>query len=70
MVYELEKLIKAQGYIQELAEGKDPFSVAELSEDSLLNNVNLSRCFYYVADILERIIRSGGRVDENEISFF
>ena len=53
---------RAQDYLLKLAEGTDPISGSELPEDTTLNNVRLSRCFYYVADILAKVIDNGGEV--------
>lgn len=57
---ELEKLKRAKMYIEKLANGIDPISDAELPNDTVLNNVRLSRCFFYVADILQECISNGG----------
>ena len=58
---ELEKMKHAQKYILALANGADPVTGEELPEDTCLNNVRLSRCFFYVADILEQVIKNGGQ---------
>jgi len=52
MSTDLEKLERAKLYIEQLANGIDPVSGRELPEDSALNQVRLSRCFFYVADVL------------------
>jgi hypothetical protein len=59
---ELEKMQRAKMYMDRLANGMDPISEAELPEDSTLNNVRLSRCFFYVSDILRQVIENGGTV--------
>ena len=59
---EIEKLKRAKLYISSLAEGVDPLSGDELPGDTVLNNVRLSRCFYYVAEVLDRVIANGGEV--------
>ena len=61
---ELEKMRHAHGYILNLANGIDPISAQELPNDTALNNVRLSRCFFYVADILNQVIDNGGCVGE------
>ena len=53
---ELEKLERARLYIEQLANGTDPISGRELPEDSALNQVRLSRCFFYVADVLGQAV--------------
>lgn len=59
---ELETLQRAQLYIRRLAEGIDPISDRELPEDTVLNQVRLSRCFFYVAGVLGKVIDNGGEV--------
>jgi len=59
---ELEKMRHAQSYISKLANGIDPISGEELPNDSCLNNVRLSRCFFYVAEILEQVAKNGGSI--------
>ncbi|MCL2013836.1 MAG: hypothetical protein FWG69_02480 [Oscillospiraceae bacterium] len=57
---ELEKMQRAKEYMDMLADGIDPISGKALDNDSALNNVRLSRCFFYVSDILRQIIENGG----------
>jgi len=59
---ELEKMVRAKEYLDKLAEGIDPISGETLLEDSVLNHVRLSRCFFYVSDVLGRVIENGGVV--------
>ncbi|OQB23599.1 MAG: hypothetical protein BWY11_01680 [Firmicutes bacterium ADurb.Bin182] len=62
MITELQKLQRAKTFMDKLAEGLDPVTGEELPNDSVLNNVKLSRCFSYVADVLRRVIENGGSV--------
>lgn len=57
---ELEKLKRAKMYIEKLANGINPITDAELPADTVLNNVRLSRCFFYVSGILQECISNGG----------
>jgi hypothetical protein len=57
---ELEKLERARMYLDKLANGIDTITDSELPSDSALNNVRLSRCFFYVSDILRQVIENGG----------
>lgn len=59
---ELEKMRQAKSYMDKLADGIDPITGAEMPENSVLNNVRLSRCFFFVSDILRQAIDNGGRV--------
>jgi len=58
----LEMLLRAKQYLEQLANGHDPFSGAELPDDTVVNNVKISRCFFYVADVLQQVINNGGEV--------
>ena len=59
---ELEIMQRAKMYMEKLAQGIDPFSDQEIPEDSVLNNVRLARCFFYVSGILDQVIANGGNV--------
>lgn len=67
---ELETIQRAKMYIEQLAQGIDPISGKELPEDSPLNNVQLTRCFFNVSDVLEQVIRNGGHVGTAQKSEF
>ena len=62
MSTELEKLERAKLYIEQLANGIDPITNRELPNDGALNQVRLSRCFFYVAEVLGQVIHNGGQV--------
>ena len=59
---ELEIMQRAKMYLDKLAQGIDPISGDEVPEDSVLNNVRLARCFFYVSGILQQVIDNGGTV--------
>lgn len=59
---ELEKMQRAKMYIDHLANGVDPLTNAEIPNDSVLNQVRISRCLFYVSDILSKVIDNGGEV--------
>lgn len=59
---ELEMLRRAKLYMDKLAQGSDPITGDELPEDSVLNQVRLARCFFYVSGILQQVIDNGGYV--------
>ena len=59
---ELETMQRAKMYLDKLAQGIDPISNQEIPEDSVLNQVRLARCFFYVPDVLGRVIANGGTV--------
>lgn len=59
---ELEKMERARQYMVKLAQGEDPLTGQELPDDTVLNNVRLSRCFFYVAEVLGNLVKNGGQV--------
>ena len=63
MMTELEKMKQAKMYIDHLANGIDPISNTELENDAVLNNVKLARCFFYVSEVLGKVIASGGEAN-------
>jgi len=62
---ELETMQRAKMYMDKLAQGIDPVTDREIPEDSALNNVRLARCFFYVSDILGKVIANGGTVGQH-----
>ena len=59
---DLEIMQRAKMYMGKLAQGIDPISGSEVPEDSVLNNVRLARCFFYVSGVLQQVIDNGGIV--------
>ena len=59
---ELEVMQRAKMYIDKLANGIDPITDQELPEDTVLNNVRLARCFFYVSQVLGKVIANNGRI--------
>lgn len=57
---ELETMQRAKMYLERLAQGIDPITNQEVPRDSVLNNVKLARCFFYVSDVLGQVIANGG----------
>ncbi len=57
---ELEKLEYTKSFIDKLANGINPLDDTPIPEGDLLNNVRLSRCMFYVSDILRQVIENGG----------
>jgi len=56
---ELEILQRAKMYMDKLAQGVDPITDREMEDDTVLNNVRLTRCFFYVSGILDQVIANG-----------
>lgn len=59
---EMETMQRAKIYLDKLAQGIDPITNQEVPEDSVLNNVRLARCFFYVSGVLDQVIANGGVV--------
>lgn len=57
---ELEKIEYAKSFIDKLANGINPLDDSPIPADDIANNVRLSRCFFYVSDILRQVIENGG----------
>lgn len=57
---ELETLERAKMYMEKLANGINPIDGVSVPDEDVINNVRLSRCFFYVADVLRQVIENGG----------
>lgn len=57
---ELEKIEYAKSFMDKLANGINPLDDSQIPEEDIANNVRLSRCFFYVSDILRQVIENGG----------
>ena len=49
---EKEEISYAKSVIESLARGVNPFSGEMIPDDEVINNVKISRCFFYVVDLL------------------
>ena len=57
---EIEKIKYAKSFIDKLANGINPIDDTLAPEQDIINNVRLSRCFFFVSDILRQVIENGG----------
>ena len=57
---ELETIQHAKNYLDKLARGINPLTDEPVPEEELINNVRISRCFFYVSDVLRRVLENGG----------
>ncbi len=62
MITELEKMERAKMYIDKLSEGINPITNQYASENDIINNERVSRCFAYVSEVLGKVIDNGGEV--------
>lgn len=56
---EIEVITRAQMYLEKLANGVNPLTNEEVAENDVINNVRVSRCLYYVTEILKQITSTG-----------
>ena len=54
---DLKKLKVAIEWIDKLANGVNPINGSTLSDNDIVNNVHISRCLFYVSNILEEIVK-------------
>ncbi|MCL2051200.1 MAG: hypothetical protein FWG91_05680 [Lachnospiraceae bacterium] len=59
---DLELTTRAKEVIDKLANGLDPYTSIPLSDDALLNDPRLIRCFFHISKKLNEIIANGGEV--------
>lgn len=57
---ELEKMKRAKMYIEKLANGINPIDDVPADDTDMINNVRISRCLFYVSDILRQVIENNG----------
>lgn len=59
---ELETIQRAKMYIDNLANGINPLNGQTLPEEDIVNNVRITRCLFYVSNVLQQVIQSSGIV--------
>lgn len=64
---ELEMLERAKMYIEKLANDINPLDDTIIPDEDVVNNVRLSRCFFYVAGILQQVIHDRGVAPRKKI---
>lgn len=57
---DINLVLHAKDYIDSLANGINPFTKKEIKEDDIVNNVRISRCLFYVSEVLGEVIANGG----------
>lgn len=71
---EQEKLQRAKYYMDCLANGMNPLDGTSIPEQDVVNQVKISRCLFYVADVLRRQIelqeKKGSGMLENRSCHF
>ena len=69
---ENEKLLKAKSYLDKLANGINPITNELASENDTINNIHISRCLFYVSDVLRNLIENNNNPQKkknNKIPF-
>ena len=64
---ELETMIRAESYIRKMADGINPITNEPAADDDMVNNVRITRCLYYVSDILRQVIDNDGVIRRNPV---
>ena len=57
---ELEKIEYTKAFVDKLANGVNPMTGDTVPDYELINNVRVSRCLFYVSDLLRQLIENGG----------
>ena len=57
---DLNLLKHAQNYIEKMAKGINPLTEETIPDNELLNNIRISRCLFYVNDVLKEVINNKG----------
>ncbi len=63
---DLKLLEHAKSYIDALANGVNPLTGEEIPETETVNQVRISRCLFYVSDVLGEVLKNGGLRTEKE----
>lgn len=66
---ELETMQRAKMYMEKLANGINPIDDSIVPDGDVVNNVRLSRCFFYVADVLRQVIENGGVKPQKKLQY-
>lgn len=59
---------RAKAYIDQLANGINPIDGTSVADSDVINNVRISRCLFYVSDILKRVIDNGGSISKKKVA--
>ena len=63
---ELEIMQHAKLYLDKLANGINPLTNQPAADSDCINQVKISRCLFYVSDVLRRVIDNGGDIGKAE----
>ena len=54
----MKNFLKAKSYLDKLANGINPKTNELASEYDTINNIHISRCLFYVSDVLRNLIEN------------
>lgn len=57
---EIEKIEYTKSFIDKLANGINPIDDSQIKEEDIVNNVRISRCLFFVSDVLRQVVENGG----------
>ncbi len=60
-----EVLQRANMYIKKMAQGINPLTDEPVDDEDLINNVRISRCLFYVSEVLENVINGSYSYKKN-----
>jgi len=63
LINEREKVIKAKEVLIKIANGINPVDGTPINEESFLNDPRIIRCFFYISELLNRVI--AGQTNQN-----
>lgn len=67
---ERDKILMAHDWVRKLANGINPLTGNTVKEDDVVNNVHISRCLFYVADLLGKHTEKRSRPNSSRTSPF
>ena len=66
MYSEFEKIAMAKGVLEKIAQGTDPSTGEVIAGESLLNDPKLVRCFYFIAEVLDKVLSGLYKIKASE----
>ena len=63
---DLEIMQRARAYIEKMANGVNPITDQPVPDYETLNDVRISRCLFYVSDVLRQVIENGGEIGKKK----
>ena len=64
-----ELLKHAQEYVELMAQGINPITGEVVPDADIINNVKISRCLYYVSDVLKEVVKYGIKSKDKKVPF-